>query len=66
MNDKCAAGTGKFIEIILTGGLCDSPYFLCVLSEKTGCVVGTHPFARYAGALGAALSAAKKKVLPIE
>lgn len=48
-------------ELYLTGGLCDSPYFLKVLSEKTGRSVTTHPMARYAGALGAALAAAKEK-----
>ncbi len=48
-------------EICLTGGLCDSPYFINVLSEKLGQPVKSHPFARYAGALGAALMAAKKK-----
>jgi predicted CoA-substrate-specific enzyme activase len=48
-------------ELYLTGGLCDSPYFLKVLSEKTGRSITTHPMARYAGALGAALVAAKEK-----
>ena len=48
-------------ELYLTGGLCDSPYFLKVLSEKTNRSVTTHPMARYAGALGAALAAAKEK-----
>ena len=48
--------TGK---VKLTGGLCDSPYFLEVLSEKIGCEVGTHPMGRYAGAMGAALTAKK-------
>ena len=48
-------------ELYLTGGLCDSPYFLKVLSEKTNRTVTTHPMARYAGALGAALAAAKEK-----
>ena len=47
-------------EIVLTGGLCDSPYFLKILSQKVGREVKTHPFGRYAGALGAALTAAKK------
>ena len=48
-------------ELYLTGGLCDSPYFLKILSKKTGRSVTTHPMARYAGALGAALAAAKEK-----
>ena len=48
-------------DLYLTGGLCDSPYFLQVLSQKTNTRVTTHPMARYAGALGAALAAAKQK-----
>lgn len=44
-------------DAALTGGLCGSPYFIRVLSEKLGRMVETHPFARYAGALGAALTA---------
>lgn len=47
-------------DIVLTGGLCDSPYFLEVFSKKAKKEVKSHPFARYAGALGAALTAAKK------
>lgn len=47
-------------DVTLTGGLCDSPYFLEVLAEKLGKEVVTHPFARYAGALGAALTALRK------
>lgn len=47
-------------EVTLTGGLCSSPYFLKVFSKKKGQTVTTHPFARYAGALGAALTAAKR------
>ena len=121
MNDKCAAGTGKFIEVMasrlgaplaisamctvfaesevishigagerrediaagivhsvagrvarlcerhgitgdvaLTGGLCDSRYFIATLSGELGRPVASHPFARYAGALGAAIAAAGK------
>lgn len=52
---------GKQGEVVLTGGLCDSPYFLKVLSEKMGRQIESHPMARYAGALGAALSAAKRR-----
>lgn len=47
--------------LYLTGGLCDSPYFIHVLSQKAGRPIVTHPMARYAGALGAALSAARQK-----
>lgn len=48
-------------DLYLTGGLCDIPFFLQVLSRKTNRTVTTHPMARYAGALGAALAAAKQK-----
>lgn len=51
-------GAGE--NMVLTGGLCSSPYFIKVLSQKAKREVQTHPFARYAGALGAALIAAKK------
>lgn len=44
-------------DAALTGGLCGSPYFIRVLSEKLNQSVETHSFARYAGALGAALTA---------
>jgi predicted CoA-substrate-specific enzyme activase len=46
-------------NVYLTGGLCDSPYFVNVLSNKLGHKITTHPFARYAGALGAAMLAGK-------
>ena len=49
--------------LYLTGGLCDSPYFLEILSQKTNRTVTTHPMARYAGALGAALAAGKQKTI---
>ena len=48
-------------ERYLTGGLCDSPYFIRILSQKTGRTVLTHPMVRYAGSLGAALAAARQK-----
>ncbi len=51
---------GSSADMVLTGGLCDSPYFIEVFSEKVKRNVQTHSFARYAGALGAALTAAKK------
>ena len=50
-------------DLYLTGGLCDIPYFLRILSQKTNQSVTTHPMARYAGALGAALAAAKQKTI---
>ena len=52
-------------DIVLTGGLCDSPYFLEVFSGKVKREVKSHFFARYAGALGAALTAAKKTKIQI-
>ena len=48
-------------KLYLTGGLCTSPYLIQILSQKTNRNVTTHPMARYAGALGAALAAAKQK-----
>ena len=48
-------------NLYFTGGLCDSPYFLRILSQKTNQSVTTHPMARYAGALGAALAAARQR-----
>jgi predicted CoA-substrate-specific enzyme activase len=51
---------GNKTNLFLTGGLCDTPYFLEVFSGKVGQQVKSHPFGRYAGALGAALTAAKR------
>lgn len=51
---------GANAEMVLTGGLCDSPYFIEIFSKKTRKEVQTNSFARYAGALGAALLAARK------
>ena len=56
---------GAAKDVVLTGGLCDSPYFLEVFSEKAKRKIQTHSFARYAGALGAALTAAKKTKIQI-
>jgi predicted CoA-substrate-specific enzyme activase len=41
--------------IYLTGGLCDMSPFVKLLSNKLGAEVLTHPLARYAGSIGAAL-----------
>ena len=57
---------GAGAEIVLTGGLCDSAYFLEIFSGKVKRTVETHRFARYAGALGAALTAAKKQMIDLE
>lgn len=51
---------GKKGQVVLTGGLCDSSYFIEVLSKKTESNILTHCDARFAGALGAALAAAKR------
>ena len=50
-------------DLYLTGGLCDSPWFLQILSLKINKTVTTHPMSRYAGALVAALAAAKQKTM---
>ncbi|MBS5450251.1 MAG: CoA activase [Coriobacteriia bacterium] len=42
----------------LTGGLCDNDYFVAQLGAHLGHEVVTRPQARYAGAIGAAISAA--------
>ena len=47
--------------LCLTGGLCDFPYVMTTLSGAFGKEVLTDPDARYAGALGAALTAAALK-----
>lgn len=44
--------------VCLTGGLCNFPYLRQSLEKELGVPVTTRPEARYAGALGAALSAA--------
>lgn len=44
-------------DVVLTGGLSQTPLFLSVLSDKLGRKIEAHPLGRYAGALGAALSA---------
>ncbi len=45
----------------LSGGLCEVPFLLELLSEKLGGEVKTDPLARYAGAYGAALFASELK-----
>lgn len=49
------------VEYFLTGGLCDSNYILERLSKKLGREVKTHPRARFAGAIGAAIMAKRIK-----
>jgi len=45
-------------RVFLTGGLCEARYILDSLGRKLGAEVVSHPLARYAGAIGAALAAA--------
>lgn len=48
----------KDYKVCLTGGLCDFPYLRQCLEKTLGVQVAACPDARYAGAVGAALSAA--------
>ncbi|MDO5410987.1 MAG: acyl-CoA dehydratase activase [Lachnospiraceae bacterium] len=43
--------------VYLTGGLCDNPYFLELLSKSMNRTITSCPRARYAGAIGAAAAA---------
>ena len=47
----------KADRYFLSGGFCGSPYVVQVLSRMLGTEIQTHEDARYAGAIGAALSA---------
>lgn len=51
------AGQFSAETYFLTGGLCENSYIIERLSAGLGCPVHTDPRARYAGAIGAALSA---------
>ncbi|MBR0405361.1 MAG: CoA activase [Eggerthellaceae bacterium] len=55
---KVASLAGNLVQgdVFLTGGLCDNDYVLERLSSHLGKPVCTDPNARYAGAIGAALS----------
>ena len=59
---KVVAQAGKLTDsrgrVCLTGGLCDCGYIQKALSSALGCPVETAEDGRYAGAIGAALSAA--------
>lgn len=48
-------------QVCLTGGLCDTPYIVDALSTELKTPITTDPLGRYAGALGAALTAARIK-----
>ena len=51
----------KNSKVCLTGGLCEFDYLKQCLEKKLGVAVSACPDARYAGAIGAALSAANVK-----
>ncbi|SDB19464.1 acyl-CoA dehydratase activase [Eubacterium oxidoreducens] len=53
-----AAGLVKTVsDIVLTGGLCECGYLIERLQDKLSNKIKTHPDARFAGAIGAAISA---------
>lgn len=52
-------------EVMLTGGLSFTPYFVELMSKKLDKKIHTHPLGRYAGAIGAALSLRPKQSRPI-
>ena len=57
---KVASQAGRLTlgkTVCLTGGLCEFDYLCDSLSKKLNVVVNTNPDGRYAGAIGAALSA---------
>ena len=56
---------GLLGEIMLTGGLSYTPYFIELMSQKLGKKIHTHHLGRYAGAIGAAISLRPKNSAPI-
>ena len=52
-------------DVFLTGGLSQMEYFIGLLSTKLGKDIKTHKLARYAGAIGAALTALSKQKVVI-
>ena len=48
---------GSYGAVCLTGGLCQTEYLPDAIAEKLGAPILTHPEGRFAGAIGAALSA---------
>ena len=57
---------GILDEIMLTGGLSYTPYFIELMSQKLGKKIHTHHLGRYAGAIGAAISLRPKNSTPIQ
>ncbi|MCQ2501007.1 MAG: CoA activase, partial [Lachnospiraceae bacterium] len=58
---QCSRLALKGKRIYLTGGLCDCSYIREILSDKLKMQVDTQPNSRYAGAIGAAITATKLK-----
>lgn len=56
---------GLLGEIMLTGGLSYTTYFIELMSQKLGKKIHTHHLGRYAGAIGAAISLRPKNSAPI-
>jgi activator of 2-hydroxyglutaryl-CoA dehydratase len=56
---RVASLAGSLVQndVFLTGGLCDNAYIIERLAHHLGRPVTTNPHARFAGAIGAALSA---------
>ena len=52
----CTRLNSESVSYFLTGGFCDSSYMRDQLSKKLGKAVSSNSMARYAGAVGAALS----------
>ena len=63
--DKVAAQAKKMRIgngfLCVTGGLCQCEELKASLSEKLGQEIASHPDGRFAGAIGAALSGAKRR-----
>lgn len=57
----CTNQVNDKFDYFLTGGLCQNKYLISRLSEKLGKNVRSHPLARYAGSIGAALYAKKSE-----
>lgn len=56
---QCSRLTLSGKNIYLTGGLCECAYLKEVLSDKLKAAIASNPDSRYAGAIGAALTAIK-------
>lgn len=61
VKSQCGKQASSAATYYLTGGLCESAYILESLSEKLGSQVISSPLGRYAGAIGAGITAAGLK-----